>query len=756
MYAAAGLAIGESFVIFFPEGSIFAPAAAAVFAAAFLKTVSGKAAVLFLIFFFSGIVIAGHGINTFEKEERFFNEHDGEYLTLSGTADDIKKSGERYRITLKRTDPARRVYCYIDNARDLKIGMRVSVTGKAASASPARNPGSYDFRAYCRAEGVGGIIYAETLNIEDQSFFVVREGLKRLRERLEEQFDLIAGEKDSGILKAVLLGDRTDLDESVYSLYRRSGIAHLFAISGLHMSLIGMGLWRILRKTGFGYASSGSIAFGVLFLYGLMTGFGPSAVRAVTIAAISFFAAYLGRTYDMPSALCVPAAGLLIFRPFLLTQASFELSFLAAAAVRFPADIISEKFGAQGFEKTLITSASVQVITAPVILYHYFEFPVWAVFLNIIVIPLMPLAVISGLAGLFASFIWERAGVFLIGCAHYILLFFECLCRAADGLPFGSASFGRPESVQIVLFYILAAAAVILALKSGKKKFFLLFAAAVFVLRPLPVRGLEITFLDVGQGDGIFMRSSAGNMIIDCGSSSVKKIGEDTLVTFLKSKGITSIDTAIVTHAHADHSSGITYLIDNTDDPEIKQLIMPAAGRGKEEYEEIAKLAESRDIPVLYMKRQDTLKGGIAEKTSIKCFYPGEEVVTENRNDESLVLSVEYGAFKMILTGDVESQGEEEILASFGDTLEDMAPVTVLKGAHHGSDTSSTEEFIKAIRPSYAVLSYGKNNIYGHPSPDVKERLEENGTEIFETALDGAVIIKTDGRKLSVGTSLTR
>ncbi len=756
----AGFAAGEALTIIRTAGFSLAALAAVSIILCLLRIYaripSRKACILFVLFWLAGNITAGVQVKIFDEEERFFKENDGERITVSGTVTGIRESGDRVRITLKCGRPARMIYCYADGADEIKIGMRLDLSGRAKPADPASNPGGYDFRAYCRAQGVGGMIYADDFAITDARYFVVREALRGLRERLSAQFDRISGEKDSGILKAILLGDRAELDDTLYSLYRRNGIAHLFAISGLHMSLVGAGLWRLLRAAGLGYGPSGFIAGGFLFLYGLMTGFGPSAVRAFSMMAVSFLASGIGRTYDMPSALCVPALGLLVFRPFLLTQASFELSFLAVAAIRMPADLITERLKAGGLSKAFIVSASVQIVTAPVILWHYFELPVYAPLLNIIVIPLMPFAAASGFAGLFVSFVWENAGVFLIGCAHYVLLFFEYVCRASELMPFGRAAFGRPELLQIVVFYLLVAFAAAATVHFGKKRFLILYFASLFVLAPIPVRGLEITFLDVGQGDGIFMRSGTGNMLVDCGSSSDRKIGENTLVPYLKSMGITGIDAVILSHAHADHYSGITYLLENPDDIKIGKLIMPAAGYGKDEYEEIAELADGCGAPVLYMKNGDTLTGGIAEEISVKCLYPGGEVHSDNRNDESLVLDIGYGAFRMLLTGDVESGGEEEILASYKDLLKNQPPVTVLKAAHHGSDTSSGKEFVETVNAPEIVISYGKNNTYGHPSPYIMERFEATGANIFETALDGAVTIKTDGKKMRVSTFLTR
>ena len=640
----------------------------------------------------------------------------------------------------------RRMYCYVDSAEYEKIGMKVRVTGTAKVPDPDRNPGAFDYWLYCRSKGICGIFYGSRIEVLDGRYLALREWARNTGLLLERQLEQIAEAEELGILKAVLLGNKTEIEDDVYELYRKNGISHVLAISGLHVSVLGMGLWKGLRRLGIGYTLSGVLAFGFLFLYGSIAGFGTSVVRAVFMMGISFAAGVCGRTYDLPSAMCIPAVGLLLARPFLLTQASFQLSFLAVGAISFPGNYLAKKWGWDGFRKNLLVSTSIQVVTAPVILAHSFEIPVYSVLLNLVVVPLMTYVLVSGLVGTLLSFLEISLGTAALGGAHYILRFYEWLGRSAEQIPGAILVPGKPTLIAIAVFYVCLLAGVWLAGRR-KKSGLMVCLVGVLFLFPVPESGLSITFLDVGQGDGIFLQAGNRTMLVDCGSSQEKEIGEDCLVPFLKSKGITRLDAVVVSHGDQDHVSGIRYLLENPNTGiEIGCLVMPDIGGEDEVLTEFEHLPMKRKIPVSYKKAGDRMDGVLGEDVRLKCLHPGENDGGEaDRNEDSLVVLVEYGAFRLLLTGDVGVDGEKEILAR-----ESISPVTVLKAGHHGSDSSTSEEFLRELDPDYVVFSYGRGNRYGHPAEAVVERCQTSGAKIYETGKSGAIEVLTDGERVRV------
>ncbi len=472
------------------------------------------------------------------------------------------KIGMRIRAegTMEAPEPERNPGGF-DRADGLKIGMRIRAEGTMEAPEPERNPGGFDHRSFCRAKGIGGIFRADWAAPAGPGYSRFREGIRQIRLRLEGRLDQLTSGTDGGILKAVLLGDRSDMDQALYELYRKNGISHVLAISGLHVSILGLGLWKALRRCGFGFAAAGGAAGAFLFCYGLMTGFGPSVVRAAAMCGISFLAAFLGRTYDLISALCIPALALLWSWPCLLTQASFQLSFLAAGAVAFPGSFLIRRFKARGLFQTLLVSASIQAATAPAVLYHSFELPVYGILLNLLVIPLMTYVMVSGLLGLAASLFSMKAGAALLGGAHYILGLYKAMGEGTQRLPGASLVVGRPSLAAMVLFLAGAFLGILLASRTLEQRrsrmgegtqrlpgaslvvgrpslaamvlflagaflgillasrtleqrrsrpqafliLCLFWAGSVFFFFPPPRNGLSAVFLDVGQGDGIFL-----------------------------------------------------------------------------------------------------------------------------------------------------------------------------------------------------------------------------------------------------------
>lgn len=722
----------------------------------------GRRSAFFLVA--AGVVF---GILRMEFEERMVSREEsvildaaGKHTGVSGKILEIQENEYGLRLLLgdclvdARTagkQKIRRMYGHVDADPNLKIGMEVYIEGKVKLPDPDRNPGQFDYRLYCLSKGVAGILSGGQTVIVDSRCLTLQEGFRQIGLHLGRQLDEIAGEKDAGLLKAILLGNKTDMDGDVYELYRRNGISHVLAISGLHVSVIGMGLWKGLRALGAGYWSSGILAFSLLFCFGSVAGFGPSVVRAVFMMGISFLAGGTGRTYDLPSAMCVPAVGLMIRHPYLLTQASFQLSFLAVGAICFPGRVLVEAWKVQGIRQSILMAASIQMVTIPVVLFHSFEIPLYGLLLNLFVVPLMAYVLVSGMLGLAGSFLRKEIGILFLGGAHYILGFYEAVCRGAEGLHGARLILGRPEIREIVLYYGCLLAGTWLSVKKARG-WLILWLAGVLFLVPVPERELSVTFLDVGQGDGIFIEHEGKAMLVDCGSSQEPAIGEDCLVPFLMSQGISRLDTVVVSHGDQDHVSGVKYLLETAEcGIEIGCLVMPEAGCEDETIMELESLAHMGNIPVIYAGTGDRLSGILGDDVDVICLYPEKGMRGKDRNDSSLVLKISYGNFSVLLTGDVGTEGEL-VMAKSGELM----PVTVLKAAHHGSASSTCQEFLDLVWPAYVVFSSGRENRYGHPSEQVVERCRESGAGLFETARRGAIKITTDGVRVRAAGWLDR
>ena len=739
---------------------------------------------VFLLFVLLGMGRAGDTKQKWETRERVCMEMAGVYSELNGRVSAVEESEGKVQITLEENvvrplagggegrsfSMSRQIPCVLvswktnatedmPDARDFKIGSNVTVRGKLELFARARNPGEFDSRSYYRGQGVDCRMYGEEAEISGGDVSPLPELLRQIREKAKQNIMRSAAAEDAGIFSAAVLGDKKALDSEIRDLYQKNGIAHLLAISGLHLSIIGMGGYKLLRKAGLGYKGAGLAGAAFIFCYGAMTGGSPSVVRAVVMMSTGFLASYLGRTYDLLSALSLALLMLVWETPELLTQGGVQLSFGAVFAVGSVLPVIQDYLGkGRKILGALAVSAAIQLVTLPVILWDFFQFPVYGIFLNLLVIPLMGGVICSGIGTALLGGISYKVGALAAGTGHYILRFYEWLCHGTERLPYHTLVMGRPAAAAVILYYMVLLV-VLIGMKraAGKRdeagKFrpiwlrtALFFSICVFlpcILLPRPVDGMEILFLDVGQGDGILLLSGRGAMLIDGGSTSEKKLGEYRLEPCLKSCGVSVIEYAFVSHGDLDHISGVRYLLESCEEIEIRNLLLPCQGREDDALLSLAELARERGTKVSFIEAGDSFN---MEGIGVTCLYPGIPDLPADKNEESEVLKVDYGNCHILFTGDMSGEGELRLLSALSEKPGMLSEIQILKTAHHGSRFSSGETFLDALGVKWAVISYAEGNSYGHPHKEVLERLGDRSVKIYGTAERGAITMKTDGK----------
>lgn len=491
----------------------------------------------------------------------------------------------------------------------------------------AANPGQFDLRQYYKS--LGYLYY-----IEDPEVISVAGGKNRIVYRLDSLktslkavYRKCCTATDAGVYAAMVTGDRSDMDSTISELFSAAGIGHILAISGLHISLIGMGLYRLLRRIGFLCPMSAIISGIFVVLFGVMTGNSVSATRAIVMFVCAVNAQVLGRRYDILSAVSLSAIILILKNPYVIANSGFLLSFMAIAGVAVVTDGFSVKW-----LKWLTGPVAIQLATLPIILWFYYEVPVYSVFLNLIVVPLMSLIMISALGCGMLGLISIPAGCFFAGAGHYILILFRYGSELMLSLPGSVFVAGRPELWQVMVYYILLflfsqRKHVVMwiekraarkcgevecevkkhkevgreAVKGGARKceaekleagkcvmganIFLrsLLVIAVIILLARGRSGLEVTFLDVGQGDAIFISlPNGGNVFIDGGSTSSRNIYEKVIEPFLKYKGVRRLDFLFLTHSDADHENGWAQALSgNAYIPDIYNLVLNGSDYSK-------------------------------------------------------------------------------------------------------------------------------------------------------------------------------
>ena len=650
------------------------------------------------------------------------------------------------------------VICYVESGQEPRTGSYVRIQGKLYAFAGATNPGEFDARRYYQILDIQARIQNAVILEETTSYDKFREGLYRFRTYLSALLDACFEEKDASIMKAVLLGEKGGLDEETKQLYQLSGIIHILSISGLHISIIGMGLYKILHKIRCPKIINVILSIAFMYCYGVMTGMSISAYRAVMMFGIHIAAGLFGRTYDMLTAMAIAAISILLRQPLYLYHSGFLFSFGAILAIGLFLPAVEEnRFGGEEavsrVEKLMSTSLAVSIVTLPVYLCFYYEYPLYSLLLNTLLLPSMGVILSDGMFTLLAAAYYLPFGRYAAVPAHFLLAFYEFCCRLALRMPESRNIPGRPENWQIAVFVLILCAAVRYNHKWSRLLFWQWILLALLCITMRYRSGLQITFLDVGQGDGIYLADEkGGHYLIDGGSSSKSDVGTYQILPFLKEEGADTLDAVFVTHMDSDHYNGIYMLIEEMEQSGIviENLILPDIGVGSrgEEYAELEALAVSRGISVYYIHKGETLHRGNLKFT---CLHP-EKGSEQGSNEDSTVLYLEYGAFCALFTGDLEGSGEEAVRQQLESIVPDGEGITLLKVAHHGSRNSTREAFLETASPQIALISAGKNNQYGHPHEELMDRLERAGCHIYQTKEGGAVTVRVTqgGRRVRV------
>ena len=719
---------------------------------------------------------------------------EGTRLTLAGTVDRIEEKEKVTAVFLKDNTVSVRgqhineskllVYIEQNSTAEIKTGNIIQVSGEVSPFDPARNPGNFDQKAYYQRQGIHVLVWADDFSVLSSEADRVKEFLSALRSRWKTFLTGHLGEYYGNTMSAVLLGDKNGLDDEMKKLYQKNGIGHLLAISGLHMSFIGMGIYGILRKAGLSFIPAGIMGSVVLGLYTLMIGAGVSSLRALVMFLMRIGADMTGRDYDLPTSLSLAAAAVCAWQPLYLADAGFLLSFGAILGICLFSPVFSEMFTGEkqkqknsrngdvsavlGLAESLSSSMAVSLMLLGPTLYFYFEIPPYSVFLNILVIPVMPLAMGAGLAGLLLCPVSEPAGAAVLQVCRGVLWFYDRACTAAGNLPGSRIVTGQPALSWLFIYYsmlFLLAAGFFRLLEVRRREgerfrrrklirgtgaVLLLFGGIMTAACRAGHAGkneVRVTVLDVGQGDGIHVRGPSGiNYFIDGGSSDVSSVGIYRIEPYLLSRAVDCLDYVFVTHGDLDHYSGIMELMEDQElGVRIRTLVLPPEEYRDERLRELGRTAAVNGIRVAEIAAGQSLeeKNG---RFSIACLAPETGAGIQPGNAASLVLELRFGAFGMLLTGDVEAEGEEALLKSGR-----LGQCQILKAAHHGSKNSGSEAFLEKVRPAVAIISAGVGNRYGHPHRETLERLSEAGCSVCSTQESGAVTVVSDGNSIRLG-----
>jgi competence protein ComEC len=637
----------------------------------------------------------------------------------------------------------------------LRPGNKLSFIASIMDSDYPTNDGEFDFKTYNRSKNISGNFFSkEDVKVIDSKYDAVLYFINKIKAAIIYQIFTIYNFEDAGILSTMLTGDRANLLSSIKKLFNDSGVSHILAISGLHLSILGLGLFEILRKK-LSVSVSAVITTIFIIFYGVMIDASATSIRAIFMLLLRFISLSIGKTYDTASSLATCALVLLIFNPYILFNAGFQFSFVAIYSLT----LYEGQDKNPNMKDVIISSIILQLFILPVTIFHYFKYPIYSILLNLIVIPLMTYVLCIGILSIIMSFVFMPGGYFLAGSVHYIFTFYKLLMNFELSLPFARLTLGRPSLNQIAIYYIillvlfrkdilkfLYVSKDVNSIKGkGKERLivintlFLAIFASLLILLIKPKHNLQVNYLNIGQGDSIVINSNELLITIDGGSTSNKSNGEYILEPFILQGARDVIDMAFITHADSDHTNGIKFLLSDESEVVIKKLILPISALKDDRYNELRNLSSNKNTEVMYLKAGDSISFG---DKKITCLYPMNDAHIDDPNKHSLILLLNKGKDdKFLFMGDAGVAEEMAAIENSKKLNIDIAG-SILKLGHHGSSTSSSEEFIDFVSPSAVVLSYGKNNSYGHPHKEVVQLINKKNLKTYSTAVKGQITIE--------------
>jgi competence protein ComEC len=607
-------------------------------------------------------------------------------------------------------------------------------------------PGAYDAAAQARRDGVHAFGQVKSQRLVDKSGRAagwIRDTAARARQRARAQLVayVLAG-PEQGLVRAMVLGDRTGVGTETAEAFRIAGTYHVLALSGTQVALVaGAILWATKRLEATPPAATG-LAAATLVFYAIFVGGDVPVVRATVMALVLLAGRALDLDGDLANLLGLAAILLLLHHPSWIGDVGFQLSFAATLGLLLLSSAAASRLPRLkwGLQRALAASIAAQAALVPLLLVHFHRLALAALLLNLAAVPLSGAVLVSGFAVVIASVVSTSlaAGLGDLAwiCAHALLRSGEVV-RLAPALDVRLPT-PPPWAVATYLGGLLLLCAVG-RFRAGVAVAGAGLAALVFAARPAPPDGrLSLIALDVGQGDCLAVRSPRGRLwMVDTGGSFDPRfdIGEAVVGPYLWGQGWRRLEGLVLTHAHPDHVGGAPFLLRAFGPAEVWEGPAPRQDRGYAELDAALRAAKTPRRRVVRGARGDW--DGVA--VEVLGPPPPDRPPWKTRNDDSVVLSLRWGAVTFLLTGDIESAGEEAL---------HEPRAQVLKVPHHGSRSSSTARFVAAVAPRVAVVSVGHRNRFGHPHPEVVDRYLRAGVWLLRTDRDGTITVSTDGSRV--------
>lgn len=651
-----------------------------------------------------------------------------------------------------------RISTLVDNKSQVyNFGDVVEARGTLKMPASRRNFGGFDYKSYLFQKGITASMFSREINkIGTVRLNPISQLSFTAREKIVGFFNTNLPKNASALLSGLVLGIKGDMSRKVLSDFEDTGLMHLLAVSGLHVGV----LYKIFQE--FFYYIELPLKFSfflqslLIIFYCILSGLTPSVVRATIMILVMLLSNMTLRRYNSLNSLCFAALIILLRNPLSLFSISFQLSFCATLGIiifyGFFENYLSKlpKF----FRESIAAGISAQLLVWPFLAYYFNKISIVGILSTPIVAPLTGIVLILGFVSALMSFCFIPLGEILVKISGFIILMVEKIVGFFARIPFSYIIIPQIDPFIIFIYFILLAFGIKMILKNQSAKIVKYTAIFVIILILIVAfvyedNTVEITFIDVGQGDSIFIRTDNNKTIlVDGGGLSSDyyetfDIGRDVIKPFLYAKGVRNIDIMLITHFDIDHVQGLLSLMDEMP----VGMILYGKSDNSELYKEMVEIAKNKQIKVVEIGREDKFYIG---NVLFEVLHPSKEKNTNyTANDSSVVIKLTCRQATFLLTGDLEHLGEKEILESVTNVQAD-----VLKLGHHGSKTSTSKKFLDSVDPKIAVISVGKDNNFGHPSSEILNLLKSKDIKVLRTDIQGGITFKIDDKGVKIWTTI--
>ncbi len=666
---------------------------------------------------------------------------------ISATAVVIKGPSEgeyNYKYTVKaRTGKYKNkkfiVYINKKNKKLLEYGDLIKIKGEYSAPEVARNYKGFDYSQYLKTLNIYGTIKVEESKIINKNqLSPILISINNIKEKMIDNANRNMPKRTANLLLGILIGERDNIQEDIIESFRTANLSHILAVSGAHTSYIILGITYLISKSKTPKRIGYIITIINLLIFIIITGASYSVVRACIMAIVVIGAKICYRKENFFTSICISLIIILIQNPFAINDIGLKLSFMGTAGIVIFNKSITNFFIKlkikQKIAEALSVTFSAQLMIMPITILNFNTISLTFFISNILASPLLGIIIIFGFISIFISSILNPISKILFLILHIFLELLILVSKVTEKIPGSSILVKTPNILFAIVYYILILffnyffvikqnptrrfhkkIIKIITIKNIKNAFKVI--AVVFLIMLLLTRivriinpTLKIYFIDVGQGDSTLIVTPKNKKILIDGGEGKTNV----LFQYLLDRRINKIDYIIISHFDSDHCNGLIEIIEKM---RVENIVMSKQSKESEEYKKILEIIKQKNIKVSSVKAEDKI---IIEKNLyIKILNPAEKFEFQDLNNNAIVAKLVYKNFSMLFTGDIE-KAEENLAKKYKNELKS----TILKVAHHGSKTSTSEEFLKYVEPQIALIGVGENNKFGHPNQITIEKLK--------------------------------